>query len=79
MMTGWFEPRYGRSPAYTGGMQGRTTTHFRRSLIKKWGGITNVHWIYVSFMERVHMTIGQKAIGEKGKKDELWERQELIT
>lgn len=41
--------------------------------------MTNVHRVYVSFVERVHMAIWQKAIGEKGKKNEFWERQELIT
>lgn len=79
MMMGWIEPRFGRNLAYTEAMQGRTLVHFQIVLGSKRGGITYVYRIYVSFVEGVHVAIWQKAIGEKGKKDEFWERQELIA
>jgi hypothetical protein len=41
--------------------------------------MTNVHRIYVSFVEGIHMAIRQEPIGKKGKEHEFWERQKLIA
>jgi hypothetical protein len=36
-------------------------------------GITNIYWVYIAVMVRVHVTIWEQAIGEEGKKHEFWE------
>lgn len=41
--------------------------------------LTYVDGIDVAFMERSHMPIRKQTVWEQGEKDELWQRQELIS
>ena len=36
-------------------------------------GVTNIYWVYIAVMVRVHVTVWEQAIGEEGKKHKFWE------
>lgn len=42
-------------------------------------GGTNVDWVHVSIVVRVHVAVGKQAIGEQREQHELGQRQELVA
>ena len=64
--TVWSAPHCERNPAYIGGSEGHTKK-ISALAYKQMGiyQIAYVNWIYVSFMEGVHMSIRQKSVGKK--------------
>lgn len=64
MMMESIVPPNGRSPAYTGGMRGRTKVKVRgaRSKLSKRypvdpKRVTYINWVYVAFMESAHVAV----------------------
>lgn len=37
-------------------------------------GGTNVDWVYITIVIRIHVTIGEEAVGEKREKNEFRQR-----
>ncbi len=42
-------------------------------------GATYIHWIDISFMKGVHVTVGQQTVRKQRQKDEFWKGEQLIS